>query len=211
MDPIVMQKFQAIKKFKKSKKQQLLDKFFLYTFIAFTCSMFCSSPFWLPYLFSSMKGFLFISLPKMGSISHCPKLLFLVGNLIIAVLIGESKYFASGPSLSGDAYYDEFVDRSKCPRNSSTLEVKKEKKMKPCLVSVTGRLVEETREVTKQKNDSVGEHELILPTKELKKRADDFIARVNRQRRIEAELLLEGNYANNYMGLQAKVSTPGRT
>ena len=197
MDPIVTQKFQAIKKSKKSNKQQLVDKF-MYTFIVFTCSIFCSSPFWLPYLFSSMKDFLFISLPKMSSILYSPKLLFLVGNLIVVVLIGESKYFASGSSLSGDMYYDEYVDRSRSLRNSSTLEVKKEQKMKPfeenvtrtCLVSVTGRLVEEIREVKKQKNYSEGEHELILPTEELKKRADDFIARVNRQRKLEARLQL---------------------
>ncbi|XWS47787.1 hypothetical protein CRYUN_Cryun13aG0015200 [Craigia yunnanensis] len=199
MDPIVMQKFQAIKKSKKSKKQQLLDKFFLYTFIPFACSIFCSSPFWFPYLFSSMKDLLFISLPKMSSILYSPKILFLVGNLIVVVLIGESKYFASGSSLSGDVYYDEYVDRSRTLRNSSTLEVKKEKKMKPleenlkrtCLVSVTGRLVEEIREVKKQKNDLEGEQQLILPTEELKKRADDFIARINRQRKLEARLLLD--------------------
>ncbi|XWS60238.1 hypothetical protein CRYUN_Cryun07bG0018700 [Craigia yunnanensis] len=138
----------------------------------------------------------------MSSILYSPKLLFLVGNLIVVVLIGESKYFASGSSLSGDMYYDEYVDRSvdrsRSLRNSSTLEVKKEKKLKPleenvtrtCLASVTGRLVEEIREVKKQKNDLEGEHELILPTEELKKRADDFIARVNRQRKLEARLQL---------------------
>ena len=192
-----MQKFQAIKKSRKSKKQQLLDKF-MYTFIVFTCSIFCSSPFWLPYLFSSMKDFLFISLPKMSSILYSPKLLFFVGNLIVVVLIGESKFFASASSLSGDVYYDEYVDRSRSLRNSSILEVKKEKKMKPfeknakrtCQVSVTGRLLEESREVKKEKNDLEGENGLILPTEELKKRADDFIARINRQRRLEARLLL---------------------
>lgn len=191
-----MQKFEAIKKSKKSKKQQLLDKFFLYTFIAFTCSILCSSPFWVPYL----KGFLFISLPKMSLTLYSPKLLFLLGNLIVVVLIGESKYFAT--SGSGGVYYDEYVDhQSRSLSNSSTMEVKEEKKMmiKPfeeetvtrtCLlqVSVIERLVE-----VKQKNDLEGEHddEVILPTEELNKRADDFIARIKRQRKLEAKLLLK--------------------
>ncbi|XWS37088.1 hypothetical protein CRYUN_Cryun19dG0012900 [Craigia yunnanensis] len=120
------------------------------------------------------------------------------GNLIVVVLIGESKFFASASTLSGDVHYDEYVDRSRSPQNSSTLEVKKEKKMKPfeenmkrtSLVSVTGRLVEKIREIKKEKNYLEGENELILPTEELKKRADDFIARVNSQRRLEARLLL---------------------
>ncbi|XVF08668.1 hypothetical protein REPUB_Repub07fG0022600 [Reevesia pubescens] len=122
----------------------------------------------------------------MSSIIYSPKLLFLVGNLIVVVLIGESKFFASGSSVTGDVYYDEYVDRSQSLRNCSTLEVKKEKKMKPveenlkrtCLVSVK-----------KEKSDHLeGEKELVLPTEELKKRADDFIARVNRQRRLEARI-----------------------
>ncbi|XVE56546.1 hypothetical protein DITRI_Ditri04bG0019700 [Diplodiscus trichospermus] len=133
----------------------------------------------------------------MSSILCSPKLLFLVGNLIVFVLIGESKYFASGSSFSGDVFYDEYIDGSRNLRNSWTLEMKKEKKMKhfeenvkmTCLLSVSERVGEEIREVKKQKNGLEGEHELILPTEELKKRADDFIARINRQRRLEARSL----------------------
>ncbi|KAA3454335.1 hypothetical protein EPI10_010277 [Gossypium australe] len=52
-------------------------------------------------------------------------------------------------------------------------------------------VVEEIREVNKGNNGSVGKyHELVLPTEDLEKRADDFIARVNRQRRLEAAGLL---------------------
>ncbi|XVE63699.1 hypothetical protein DITRI_Ditri07aG0040800 [Diplodiscus trichospermus] len=189
MDPILIQKFQAIKKSKKSQKRQLVDKIFLYTFIAFTCSLFCSSPFWLPHLFSSMKDFLFISLAKTSSVIYSPKLLFLVSNLIVAVLIGESKFFASASSFSGDGYYDEYVDRSRSLREKKTKPFEQNVK-RTRLVSVTGRLVEENREEKKGKNDLEGENGLILPTEELKKRADDFIARVNRQRRLEARLLL---------------------
>ncbi|OMO84174.1 hypothetical protein CCACVL1_10957 [Corchorus capsularis] len=138
-----------------------------------------------------------------------PQVYFLAqkkSNLIVVLLIGESKFFASESSLSGDAYYDEYVDRSRILRNPSALEPKIEKKLiKPSyheqnvkrachvedkVVSVTERLVEEIIEVKKERvNLGSGGHELVLPTEELKKRADDFIARVNRQRRLEARLL----------------------
>lgn len=42
----------------------------------------------------------------------------------------------------------------------------------------------------KERKDLEGEEEFSLPTEELKKRADDFIARVNRQRMLEAQLLV---------------------
>ncbi|XVF49580.1 hypothetical protein PTKIN_Ptkin04bG0023900 [Pterospermum kingtungense] len=122
----------------------------------------------------------------MGSILYSPKLLFLVGNLIVVVLIGESKYFASG---SGDVVYDEYVDhQSRSLRNSSKIKPFEENLMRStCMVSVTERVqVEEIREVIKkEKNEVEGQHEVVLPTEELNKRADDFIARIRRQRRLE--------------------------
>ncbi|KAL4361064.1 hypothetical protein GQ457_04G014990 [Hibiscus cannabinus] len=123
MDPVVMQKFRANKKSNNSEKQQLQDKFFTYTFIAFGC---CSS-------------------------------------------------FSRDTNM----YYEEYVDGSRRGRlgNSSTPEHKKEEKMKP---------VEE-----KVKKGCLGDvQEIVLPSEELKKRADDFIARVNRQRMCEDRLVL---------------------
>ncbi|XP_039005411.1 uncharacterized protein LOC120132754 [Hibiscus syriacus] len=88
--------------------------------------------------------------------------------------------FGCCSSFSGDTnmYYDEYVDESRRRlRNSLTRELKEEKKMKPVEEKVKKRCLGE-------------EHELVLPSKELKKRADDFIARVNRQRMSEDRLLL---------------------
>ncbi|KHG13658.1 Protoheme IX farnesyltransferase [Gossypium arboreum] len=99
-------------------------------------------------------------------------------NLIVVVLIGESKFFASA---SGDMnmYYDEYVDRSRQRLgNRSTLEVEKEKKM-------TG-----DEEKVKKGSRKKEKNEDVLASEELKKRADDFIARVNRQRRFEDGLPL---------------------
>ncbi|KAE8736144.1 hypothetical protein F3Y22_tig00000136pilonHSYRG00032 [Hibiscus syriacus] len=157
MDPVLMHKFRANRKSNNSEKQEFRDKFFTYTFIAFGCCTLC---------------FFFIY--------DLPNLMFIAGNLIVVVLIGEHKFFASGSSFSGDTnmYYDEYVDESRRRlRNSLTRELKEEKKMKPVEEKVKKRCLGE-------------EHELVLPSKELKKRADDFIARVNRQRMSEDRLLL---------------------
>jgi len=51
-------------------------------------------------------------------------------------------------------------------------------------------LCEGNLKVHKEREDLEGEEEFSLPTEELKKRADDFIARVNRQRMLEARLLV---------------------
>ncbi|MBA0851080.1 hypothetical protein Goshw_012772 [Gossypium schwendimanii] len=152
MDPKLKQKFEGIKKSKKAKKQ---DKVFIYTFIAFSCIVIC---------------FLFMY--------ELPNLLFIAGNLIVVVLIGESKFFAPA---SGDMnmYYDEYVDRSRQRLgNHSTLEVEKEKKMKG------------DEEKVKKGSRKKEKNEDVLASEELKKRADDFIARVNRQRRFEDGLPL---------------------
>lgn len=149
MDPKLKQKFEGIKKSKKAKKQ---DKVFIYTFIAFSCIVIC---------------FLFMY--------ELPNLLFIAGNLIVVVLIGESKLFASDMNM----HYDEYVDGSRRGLgNRSTLEVEKEKKMK------------DDEEKVKKGSRKKERNEDVLAGEELKKRADDFIARVNRQRRFEDGLPL---------------------
>ncbi|KDP22591.1 hypothetical protein JCGZ_26422 [Jatropha curcas] len=198
MDLIQLQKFHAIKR---SKKHQLLDKFFLYMTVL-TCSLFCSSPFWFPSLFSSIKLLLFGSLPKISSVLLSAKFIFIFGNIIIILLIGESKFFASKtlPAPS-DVYYNEYVNRKRGLQTSSTPQEKKEKEKeivfkenasKTCgggkmEVRVWG---EEKLELVNARENLDGEDDFNLPTEELNKRADDFIARVNRQRRLEARLLL---------------------
>ncbi|KAJ6339538.1 hypothetical protein OIU77_007485 [Salix suchowensis] len=175
-------KLREIHAFNKSKKHRLLDNCFLYSCTVLTCTLFCSSPFWFPSLFHSMKLFLFVSLPKLCSLLLSPKFIFIVGNLIIVVLVGESKYFTSSSPSATDVYYDEYIDQKKSLQASSagvgekkevkTEESYKEKQSKTC-------------ESMKERKDLEGE-EFSLPTEELKKRADDFIARVNRQRMHEA-------------------------
>ena len=200
MDLIKLREIHAINK---SKKYQLLDNFFLYSFTVLSCTLFCSSPFWFPSLFHSMKLFLFVSLPKLSSILLSPKFIFIVGNLIIFVLVGESKYFTSNSPSATAVYYDEYIDQKKSLQTTSaSVEEKKEVKMEESFKEKQSKtcesgennggkgLCEGNLKVHKEREDLEGEEEFSLPTEELKKRADDFIARVNRQRMLEARLLV---------------------
>ncbi|TXG54405.1 hypothetical protein EZV62_019661 [Acer yangbiense] len=134
---------------KYSQKQRVVENFFIYSLTALAFSLILSSPFWFP----SMKAFLFVSLPKAGFVLLSPKVLFIVGNLIVVVLVGESRFFAPKPSPASNVYYDEYISR-----------------------------------------------------KELSKRADDFIARVNRKRRLEATLLYVAAN-NNYQNVNSMAGT----
>ncbi|KAJ6869268.1 hypothetical protein NC651_034123 [Populus alba x Populus x berolinensis] len=199
MDLIKLREIHAINK---SKKHQFLDNFFLYSFTVLSCTLFCSSPFWFPSLFHSMKLFLFVSLPKLSSILLSPKFIFIVGNLIIFVLVGESKYLTSNSPLATDVYYDEYIDQKKSLQTTSaSVEEKKEVKMEESFKEEQSKTCESGEDIGgkglsegnlkahKERKDLEGEEEFSLPTEELKKRADDFIARVNRQRMLEARLL----------------------
>ncbi|KAJ9140139.1 hypothetical protein P3X46_030821 [Hevea brasiliensis] len=199
MDLIQLRKFHAIKR---SKMHQIPDSFLLYMMLL-TCSLFCSTPFWFPYLFSCTKLSLVVSLPKFSSVFLSPKFIFIIGNLIIILLIGESKFFASNslPAAS-DVYYNEYINRKRGLQASSTLLEKKEREGEILFKENASKTCEGGKievkvwdegklEVENERGDLDGEDEPSLPAEELNKRADDFIARVNRQRRLEARLLLD--------------------
>ncbi|KAJ6358661.1 hypothetical protein OIU76_000391 [Salix suchowensis] len=210
MDLIKLREIHAMNK---SKKHQLLDNFFLYSLTVLTCTLFCSSPFWFPSLFESLKLFLLVSPPKLGSVFLSPKFIFIVGNLIIIVLVGESKFFTSNSPPDTGAYYDEYIDHKRSPQTASGVEQETETNMEKSSTEKCSRtcengeknegkgLAEErkyleeeedfsllTEELNKRADDSI--EDFSLPTEELNKRADDFIARVNRQRMVEAMLLV---------------------
>ncbi|KAL4634513.1 hypothetical protein ACB092_04G205000 [Castanea dentata] len=190
MVPIKTQNIRAIKKYKGN---QLLDNLLLYSLTAITCSLFCSSPFWFPSLSSSMKVFLFVSLPKIGSVFSSYKFMFIVGNLIVGVLIGESKIFSSDPSSA----CDEYINISRSLQSPSTIEVKAEgtttvKYVEENVLKRIGEDGEDIKEIglAEENDDLDGNDDFAFPAEELSKRADDFIARVNKQRQLEDSLLL---------------------
>lgn len=119
--------------------------------------------------------------------------MFIVGNLIVGVLIGESKIFSSGTSSA----CDEYINISRSLQSPSTIEVKAEgtttvKYVEENVVKRTGEDGEDIKEIAwAEENDVLdGNNDFALPAEELSKRADDFIARVNKQRQLEDSLLL---------------------
>lgn len=165
----------------KHKKQQLLNKFIIYLLAVLTCSLFCSSPFWYPPLCATINVFLSVSLPKFASLFFSTKVLFIIGNLIVIFLVGESKFFTSDSSRANDFHHYEHVE----DKVGGKLEKTFEEKVESSISSYKGgNWGEEIKGVEKRLE---GER-IILAAEQLSKMADDFIARVKKQRRLEAVL-----------------------
>ncbi|PHU23406.1 hypothetical protein BC332_08513 [Capsicum chinense] len=204
----------------KYRKQRLLNKFMLYSFTSLTCILFLSSPLWYPLLRAFVTSLLFVSLPKLAALFFSSKCIFLVGNLIVIFLVGESKIFRSQKSpcnvvkqnyaaVEQENVKKNFIfltgDQSKLSRSRYSYSL-------PFSVNLThGQEQEETfcgydeEEEEKQMGSVILENVMnglegnycirncieneefgVVEPNELSKRADDFIARVNQQIRLEA-------------------------
>ncbi|KMZ67015.1 hypothetical protein ZOSMA_27G00620 [Zostera marina] len=208
MDNMSMEKFQAMKGYKRRKKT------FLYRLIHYIRTtvffgLFLSSPIWLPKLKSSFKYVIFVALPTFYVAVFAPKCLFFICNIIIVFLLNQSKRSTS-TSFKQDVY-DEYVQKSKVLRKtddqcmSTPLEEEEEKEEKEeeeeeeeeeekvvvesCRFAM---LSEEKDGELLEGESSSGEDEEeeseAIPADELHRRANDFIARVNEQRRAEARM-----------------------
>ncbi|EHA8589179.1 hypothetical protein COCNU_scaffold008399G000010 [Cocos nucifera] len=118
MDPIQIEKLQAMKRYR---GKQLLPTFIQYCQTAVMLGLFLSSPLWLPSMFSSTKKFFLVSLPNIGAIIFRPKCLFIISNIIIIFLIGESKLSKSTPEHD---IYEEYMARRQSLQSSSSGVVK---------------------------------------------------------------------------------------
>ncbi|KAL6983947.1 hypothetical protein U1Q18_017320 [Sarracenia purpurea var. burkii] len=204
MDSIKEEKFEAMKNYK---ILQFLNNLTLYSLIALICALFCSSyPVWFPQLSSSQKLSVFFSLPNLRSFFFTPKCVFLVFNAIIVFLVGESKIANSHSSQAGEVYDNQNVETTTPSEDSTNLEQKDEplelnfmqecaKKIEDkCTVTVQKEIIEEKEEddddeeEEKEEEGEEDDEECGLPTEELNKRVEDFIARVNRQRWVEGRL-----------------------
>lgn len=201
-------------------KTQFLHNIISHLLIPLICSLICFSPYWFPALCSSFKQFLFVSFSSSSFFS--PKWLFVVVNVIVVFLVGESLLVGSHSSSAAEIY-DEYVEWSRSLRGvsfpSSTLQENAEQsKMEMNLISheekrVTSVEEEQDKEEIKQVIESFirgseedkevedekegdeeekedGEEESGLPSEELNKRVEEFIARVNKQRWVEEARLL---------------------
>ncbi|KAF2311496.1 hypothetical protein GH714_024343 [Hevea brasiliensis] len=111
-------------------------------------------------------------------------------------------HHSSGKPKTSDVYYNEYINRKRGLQASSTLLEKKEREGEILFKENASKTCEGGKievkvwdegklEVENERGYLDGEDEPSLPAEELNKRADDFIARVNRQRRLEARLLLD--------------------
>ncbi|CAN6464682.1 unnamed protein product [Victoria cruziana] len=238
MDPVQMEKLQAMAKYKKT-QFYFLRQLAKYTFSVILLGLFLSCPLWLHPLCSCIKSFAFVSVPKAITYVLRPKVLFVISNVIIFVLFGESKLL--GSPNSGPDIYDEYVKRKKrynqrpavpaagekevCYEEKAVIEksivkvgsiedretdeedngdeygeeVEAEKSMEDLEEeedTEDKRVVEESEEEEIEEAEGgmeelEGEEEeedCGLPVAELNKRVEEFIAKVNHQRRLEARM-----------------------
>lgn len=186
MDVIKIKKIQAVKKYKRN---EVVNNVLFYSLTVLTCSVLCSIPLWLPYLSSSMKFFVFVYVPKISSFFFNSKFMFIFGNLIVVALIGESKIFYS--RRHSENYHNEYISISQVFQNFYAPKENKIEHLEIYSVerkqSNNGEDVEEERKQwIQEKLDVKKELEITLPNEDFNKRADDFIARVNKLMRLEA-------------------------
>ncbi|KAF7834009.1 11-beta-hydroxysteroid dehydrogenase 1B-like isoform X1 [Senna tora] len=117
---------------------------------------------------------------------------FKEGNIIIVVLILNSRIFSSSKSSSSsttDVYYDEYI-KSRVSTQTQRPQDPNFEVIKPTRVLEEhgAEFVDMGREKVQEKEEE-SEASLVCDSDELSKRADAFIARVNKQRKLELSLL----------------------
>jgi hypothetical protein len=171
MDLIIIEKISATKKYNKSRRQQLLvlPTRTLYLVATSILCLLLTSPAWFPWLCSLLSFFLLTTLPDLAtSFLLSPNCLFVVGNLIIAFLVGESRLAPRRDQTSlVNEIHEEHVKRNMVTTPKTTAAAVVVADHSPFV----GQLEEEEE----------------APEEELHKRVEDFIARVKKQRKLEAK------------------------
>ncbi|OIW17776.1 hypothetical protein TanjilG_06461 [Lupinus angustifolius] len=203
MDATHFNKIQAMNRYK---KREFLEKLYFYSLIALTCSLFCCVTLSLPYLSSRVMVFFFVHISRLIPFLLNSKLLFIIGNLIIFALIVNSRVLSSYSSSTSNVYYDEYIHSSQTKRPQILSHEVKNKNLEKHVeenLHIIGEdglnslelkdkgWVKEGTEAWLDKEEDEGDEPNLF---QLNKRADDFIARVNRQRKLELSLLQYGSY-----------------
>ncbi|CAA7396290.1 unnamed protein product [Spirodela intermedia] len=189
MDAVKIEKLQAMRR---HSKNRFLINLCQYLLFLLCFGLFLSSPLWLPKVIVFLWRFFFLHLPTMGERLLCPKCLFLLGNLIVVFLVGDSKLSGRPPR---PGLYEEYVDRSEALRRPASISdtLKGEEPSEPYMEEQEGREYrwgeEEEEEPEEEEEEEEEEEKNALPAEELNKRVEDFIARVNSQRSLEARLI----------------------
>ena len=177
MDPISIEKIRAMNKFSKSRRQQKLPTLSIYVVVTSVICLLLTSPVWFPSL-CSLSFFFLTTLPDLvTAFLLSPKCLFVIGNLIVAFLVGESRLTPrrndDQPSLVNEIHEEHVKRNMAMVAKAATEEVMVADHSASVGVVGLGEEVEVKEEE--------GEEE------ELHKRVEDFIARVKKQRKLEAK------------------------
>lgn len=210
MDPNQIRKIQALNK---HKKHQFLENLHFYSLTALICSLLCCVTLCLPYL-SSVLVYISSLIPLLLS----SKLLFIFCNIIILVLMMNSKILSSDSSSNSDVYLDEYIQSSQTIKPQiQSFEVNKtktfEKHVEENITNIFEKHVGQNT-ITLKRNVRIKEttktwgakedgdfdegdeqsNSVASSSDELSRRAEDFIARVNRHRKLELSRLQNGCY-----------------
>ncbi|CAK8579129.1 unnamed protein product [Lathyrus sativus] len=213
MDLNQIKKIQAMKRYK---KHQFLENLHFYSLIALICSFFCCVTLCLPYLCT-----LLVYISSLIPLLLSSKLLFILCNIIIFVLMINSKIISSDTSSNSDVYYDEYIQSTQTSKpmfqsfdvnkgetvfeklhveenivnmfekhvGENTMELKR----KVCVKKTTKSW--EAKEDDDHDFDGFDKQSMfVAASDELNKRAEDFIARVNRNREFELRCWKNGSY-----------------
>ncbi|KAL5226903.1 hypothetical protein ABZP36_015168 [Zizania latifolia] len=181
MDPISIEKIRAMRKCSNYKRQQMLATLAIYMVATTVLCLLLTSPVWLPRLCSLMAFFFLTTLPDLAmAFLLSPKCLFVVGNLIVAFLVGESRL---APRARGEpASLVNDIHEEQVKRNAATSA-----KATTAVVAIDHNAL--VGEVGQGEEEEDGEEE--GEEEELHKRVEDFIARVKKQRRMEDKSLFD--------------------
>ncbi|KAL6616634.1 hypothetical protein ACP70R_038904 [Stipagrostis hirtigluma subsp. patula] len=181
MDPISIEKLSAMNKYSKSRRQQqqLVPTLTLYMVATFVLCLLLTSPLWFPKLWSFLGFFMLTTLPDLvTTFLLSPKCLFVVGNLIVAFLVGESRLAPKRELSLVNEIHEEHVKRN----TAATIA-----KVETAMVVADHSAFVGAMEVREEVKEEKGEEE------ELHKRVEDFIARVKKQRKLEAKSFFDAD------------------
>ncbi|KAJ1286882.1 hypothetical protein BS78_03G386200 [Paspalum vaginatum] len=173
MDPIILEKIRAMNKYKRRRRHQL-PSLSISIVATFVLCLLLTSPSWFPRLCSLLSFFFLTTLPDLlTAFLLSPKCLFVVGNLIIAFLVGESRLAPrrdNQPSLVNEIREEHMKKNTMMIAKATTSAL---------VVDDDSAFVAAMREEVEVKEEE-GEEDLH-------KRVEDFIARVKKQRKLEAK------------------------
>lgn len=121
MDPIKQEKIRAMNKYKRS---HLMQGLFHYCVTALSLFLLISKSAWFHSLVSGVNAFFLVTLPGIRSYVIQPKVMFVVCNVIVIILVGESKCVSCpNPTSQSWDMYGEYVREKKAMRRQSSVQI----------------------------------------------------------------------------------------